>query len=499
MKKVALVVCLMFMAFMMSACGGGGGSDPDTNPQVLSGQFVDAPVEGLSYTSGTTTGKTTENGIFKYESGKTVTFKVGDIVLGTSQGKAIVTPLDLARYAKNDQNIPANDQMVVNMVRFLMTVTGSNTSSQIFTITSTTNNNCIGKTVNFDQSTGAFTIPNSITANSLTSAVDAENHFNNTLSDLNGGSDLNFSPDEIIAKFNFDDNVLNLMDNTKRITSADGNINYWEWYFNSKHLELYNTHYYIISEEGYYTDKVSISFLSDDININLSNYVSINANYNNAKVEIGSLLNPLTTYVTSETNYGFGPLHHFVINIDNSIGSQEVVQVYVDGIKRNITITSPYILSPGEKFPISTMLIDGDKDYPPVLDELILKNGVFTEQEIVQMYESYFMLDTTMDDISFKSINGGVPTSYGAPTFNFPIFNNSITGSSLNYSATCDKSWVTINPSSGSLLAGKTTNLTISTDAAGLPVGTYEAKMIISSPGQIGRIARITLVVSSTP
>lgn len=181
MKKVALVVCLMFMAFMMSACGGGGGSDPDTNPQVLSGQFVDAPVEGLSYTSGTTTGKTTANGIFQYESGKTVTFKVGDIVLGTSQGKAIVTPLDLARYAKNDQNIPANDQMVVNIVRFLMTVTGSNTNSQTFTIDQTTYNNCLGKTVNFDQATGAFTIPNGITENSLISVGDAETHFNNIL------------------------------------------------------------------------------------------------------------------------------------------------------------------------------------------------------------------------------------------------------------------------------------------------------------------------------
>jgi hypothetical protein len=182
MKKVALVVLLMFVTFTLFACGGGGGGDGGSeSPQVLSGQFVDAPVEGLSYTAGTTTGKTTSTGTFQYKNGETVTFKVGDIVLGTSQGKAIVTPLDLARNAKNDPDLSANDQMVVNMVRFLMTITGSNSNSQTFTIDQTTFNNCIAKAVDFDQATGTFSLPGGITNNSLTSAVDAETHFNNTL------------------------------------------------------------------------------------------------------------------------------------------------------------------------------------------------------------------------------------------------------------------------------------------------------------------------------
>jgi hypothetical protein len=181
MKRVALVVLLMVMTFTLIACGGGGGGSE--GPQVLSGQFVDAPVEGLTYTSGATTGKTTVTGTFQYESGETVTFKVGDIVLGTAQGKNIVTPLDLARHAKNDPALVANDQMVVNMVRFLMTITGSNSSSQLFTIDQTTFNNSVGKAVDIDQATGSFSIPVGITTNSLTSTVDAETHFNNTLAE----------------------------------------------------------------------------------------------------------------------------------------------------------------------------------------------------------------------------------------------------------------------------------------------------------------------------
>ena len=86
-------------AFFFSS---GGGSSDDDEPRkgltvaVNKGQFVDAPVQGLFYQSGSVSGFTDIDGQFEYEEGEEVRFFVGDIALGESvSGKSLVTPLDL--------------------------------------------------------------------------------------------------------------------------------------------------------------------------------------------------------------------------------------------------------------------------------------------------------------------------------------------------------------------------------------------------------------------
>lgn len=85
MKKFTLS---LITVAILSACA-------DNTSNVSSGVFVDAPVEGLSYTSGAITGTTDASGRFLYTTGGTVTFSLGGVTLPTVAGAAMVTPVDL--------------------------------------------------------------------------------------------------------------------------------------------------------------------------------------------------------------------------------------------------------------------------------------------------------------------------------------------------------------------------------------------------------------------
>jgi hypothetical protein len=79
--------------------------------------FIDAPVAGVRYVSGTLTGITDDRGEFRYPAGETVRFFIGDIALGTAvQGKAVITPLDLVPDGTLDS--PA----VINIARLLQSL-----------------------------------------------------------------------------------------------------------------------------------------------------------------------------------------------------------------------------------------------------------------------------------------------------------------------------------------------------------------------------------------
>lgn len=79
-----------------------------------SGVFRDSAVSGLEYQSGGQQGLTGRNGGFVYEVGKTVTFSVGGVVLGTATGKPVLTPVDLVPGGS------ADTPTVQNIARFLM-------------------------------------------------------------------------------------------------------------------------------------------------------------------------------------------------------------------------------------------------------------------------------------------------------------------------------------------------------------------------------------------
>lgn len=138
------LMMLFFLSLLVSGCDS-------------SGVFVDSPVAGLTYRatlgSKTVTAKTTGEGLFYYQKGQTLTFAVGDLVLGSAAGKSIVTPLDIVAGAAG-----ASDQRVVNICVLLQTLDrngnlndGIQISEPITTIVSKH-----AGSINFDQTPAAF-------------------------------------------------------------------------------------------------------------------------------------------------------------------------------------------------------------------------------------------------------------------------------------------------------------------------------------------------------
>ncbi|WP_039915147.1 hypothetical protein [Cellvibrio mixtus] len=138
------VTAILFLSSVLVACGGGGGGGdkpPITNTtsspasssisssslstssssssssaaaKVLQGQFKDTSISGVHFVSGGQSGNTNSTGTFSYEEGKNITFSIGGITLGTTLGKALITPIHLIENGSTDS------VAVQNMVRFLL-------------------------------------------------------------------------------------------------------------------------------------------------------------------------------------------------------------------------------------------------------------------------------------------------------------------------------------------------------------------------------------------
>lgn len=121
-----MVSQLVLLALVAIAPGCGGGGD-DGGPHTLTGQFIDAPVKGLTYV--TTTFKkaalTDANGGYHYVAGDYVEFSVdgmdGQILLGKCKAGRVVTPVDLVFGGGSVSN-----QKVLNVVTLLLSVNSSN-------------------------------------------------------------------------------------------------------------------------------------------------------------------------------------------------------------------------------------------------------------------------------------------------------------------------------------------------------------------------------------
>jgi hypothetical protein len=101
-----------------------GSSNTDEDQQssnlvvvIQNGRLIDAPVQGVTYRSGTLAGVTGSEGEFQYQDGERVEFFIGDIALGQPvAGKAVITPLDLVPQGRLDS--PA----VINIARLLQSL-----------------------------------------------------------------------------------------------------------------------------------------------------------------------------------------------------------------------------------------------------------------------------------------------------------------------------------------------------------------------------------------
>lgn len=81
----------------------------------VEGIFPD--VVGLSYRCGSNEGITTDSFTYQYEPGGEVAFSIGDLVLGESRGKPLITVSDLVPV-----DTAAFDPKVINRARFLFSL-----------------------------------------------------------------------------------------------------------------------------------------------------------------------------------------------------------------------------------------------------------------------------------------------------------------------------------------------------------------------------------------
>ena len=115
---VLCLTCCALIFLFIAGCDTGGGHGVLITPEnAKQGRFLDGPVTGLQYDSPSWTGITGANGIFLYQDGEIATFSIGNVRLGTSWAKEIITPIDLVAGAENTTN-----PVVINISQLLQSL-----------------------------------------------------------------------------------------------------------------------------------------------------------------------------------------------------------------------------------------------------------------------------------------------------------------------------------------------------------------------------------------
>ena len=169
---------IIMLSLLLVNCGGGGGggssgkneSDADeTSKSAIGVLRLSGPIGGVKYTTENTSGVTDSVGRFEYEYsvtsvsesnplgrpaanlGQEIIFSIGDIVLGNTQNKAVITPVDLVEDASD-----INNDTVINLSKFLLTLDDDGNPDNGIFITSAVRNAALGKSVDFNVSTDEF-------------------------------------------------------------------------------------------------------------------------------------------------------------------------------------------------------------------------------------------------------------------------------------------------------------------------------------------------------
>lgn len=99
--RKSTILLLQGLLLLVAGCEGGGGGGGDGTrveppPQLSTGTLAGGPFAGVRYATETQHGETDEDGQYRYVAGETITFSVGDILLGSAEAADTITPFDLA-------------------------------------------------------------------------------------------------------------------------------------------------------------------------------------------------------------------------------------------------------------------------------------------------------------------------------------------------------------------------------------------------------------------
>lgn len=119
----------------------------ETEAITETGIFIDTQVSGLKYTTETKSGVTDENGKFEYLEGETITFYVGEILIGSGIAKENMSPIDIASTINPD----INSIEVKNISAFLQSLDNDNDPSNGIEITASAVNAITVSNIDFMQ------------------------------------------------------------------------------------------------------------------------------------------------------------------------------------------------------------------------------------------------------------------------------------------------------------------------------------------------------------
>lgn len=178
---------ITFTTLLAAGCGGGGsGENPTPAPEIKQGQFIDSPVSNLRYSTESLASYTDSNGNFEYKDGEKISFYIGNIYLGETSAKPLITPLDLFT---TDDDI--DNSSVINAIRLLQSIdqnqnlddgiqipqAAHDIAAQMSLSFSTTN-------TEFAESVNVIEILESLEIPSLVSSSNAKTHFAGSLNVL---------------------------------------------------------------------------------------------------------------------------------------------------------------------------------------------------------------------------------------------------------------------------------------------------------------------------
>lgn len=94
-KIILTALSAMLLSLFIYGCGGSSSSSSEPSVPSSTGIFVDAPVAGIAYSTSPSgySGFTDAEGKFLFNEGDTVTFRIGNLVLGSAPAATYITPL----------------------------------------------------------------------------------------------------------------------------------------------------------------------------------------------------------------------------------------------------------------------------------------------------------------------------------------------------------------------------------------------------------------------
>ncbi len=188
---------LLFLNFFIVACGGGGGGggssggDSSSTP-TNNGMFIDSAVKGLTYSTSTQSGQTNSSGTFSYKSGETVSFYIGNILIGSASGQSVITPIDIVSGGNID------NATVLNIARVLQTFDSDRNVSNGITLVDAAENFSSELGVDFSSNAFITNLINKVNTTEVNAgrsslieinATTAKAHLQDTFSSLVSGND----------------------------------------------------------------------------------------------------------------------------------------------------------------------------------------------------------------------------------------------------------------------------------------------------------------------